>query len=318
MKITICGAGGFIGENLVRHLSNDKKNEITAIFSRKNFIYRVDDNVKCIRANLLDPKHVSEYIQDCDLLLQMAATTSGSNVIVNSPYVHVTDNAIMNSLLLRETVNKKIGHFIFPSCSVMYPSSLEPQDENIDFNNPITDKYFGVGNTKLYIEKMCKFYSTVSNTKFTVIRHTNVYGPYDKFDPAVSHVFAALMRKIVEAKDSIEIWGDGEEGRDLLYIDDLIDFIEKAVQKQENKYELFNVGSGELVKIKNLATTIMNVLDKQLNIEYNSSKPTIPVNITLDYSKAKSLVAWEPKTSLATGIEKTHNWYKENIKDKCQ
>lgn len=310
MKIIICGAGGFIGQNLVEYFAN-MGNDVRAIYSLDAILPKVPSHVSQYRANLTDRIDVDWAIDDCDLLLQFAASTSGSNVIVNNPAVHVTDNAIMNSLILRRTLECKIGHYIFPSCSVMYPSSLLPQTEDsLDFNNPIDKKYFGVGNTKLYIEKMCQFYSQITDTKFTVIRHSNIYGPNDKFDPATSHVFASLLKKIIDNNKSIEIWGDGQEGRDLLYIDDLILFIENVIYWQRNKFDLFNVGSGKLIQIEKLAKIMMEVLEKDLEIHYNKDKPTIPVNILLNCDKAKEIIGWEPTTEIKTGIKKTYEWYK--------
>ena len=311
MKVIICGAGGFIGQNLVEHFTKNG-DEVTALYSPNSEIPAKQKGVSCYHTDLTDKAEVDYWIDDCDLLLQFAASTSGSNVIVNNPAVHVTDNAIMNSLILRRTLECKIGHYIFPSCSVMYPSSLSPQTEDsLDFNNPIDNKYFGVGNTKLYIEKMCEFYSRISPTKFTVIRHSNTYGPYDKFDPERSHVFAALLRKVCDSENELEIWGTGEEGRDLIYIDDLVRFVAMVAERQHTKFEIFNVGGQRLVKINDLAQLMMSTIGKSLPIKHNLEKPTIPVNILLDCRKACRVIGWENKTCLSEGIRKTWEWYRD-------
>jgi len=311
MKIVILGAGGFIGRNLVEYFS--KNHDVVAVYSYNNKVIPIDGVEQC-RANLLNISDIEYVVKECDVMIQAAATTFGSDVTVNKPYVHVTDNAVMNSLILRATVDNKVGHFIFPSCSVMYPSKLTPQTEDIDFNIPITPKYLGVGSTKVYLERMCKFYSEITNTKFTVIRHSNNYGPYDKYELAKSHVFGGLLRKIIDGTEELEIWGDGQEGRDFLYVADLIKFVELAIEKQTDKYQLFNVGSGKLVKIEDLAKLIMKVVGKDLAIRYNINKPTIPVNIILDAGKAKGL-GWEQEVGLEEGIARTFKWYKENFKN---
>jgi nucleoside-diphosphate-sugar epimerase len=115
-----------------------------------------------------------------DVVIQAAATTSGSKDIVNNPSLHVTDNAVMNSYIFREAVSAKVKHVVFFSCTVMYPSSdvAIPEDTAPDPH----PRYFGVAHTKMYIEKMAEFYSRIGETKFTVIRHSNIYGPHDKFD----------------------------------------------------------------------------------------------------------------------------------------
>ena len=115
------------------------------------------------------------------MVLQFAATTSGANDIVNRPYIHVTDNAVMNSLILRECYEQDIKHFVFPSCTVMYQPAEHAQKES-DWNaqDEIFPTYFGVGNTKVYVEKMCEFFSRLGKTKHTVLRHSNMYDPHDR------------------------------------------------------------------------------------------------------------------------------------------
>ena len=113
----------------------------------------------------------------------------------------------------------------------------------------------------------------------------------------------------------LNVWGTGEGGRDLLHVDDLMDFIECAVTRQESQYELFNVGLGEATKIIDLVNKIISHSGKELKIEHDLSKPTIPTSLFLDCSKAKELIQWEPKISIDEGIKKTLQWYKENLMD---
>ena len=94
-------------------------------------------------------------------MLQFAATTSGSNIILNKPYVHVTDNAVMNSYLLKSIFHNKIKHFIFTSCTVMYPDSKIKCNEKMVDENKIFNPYFGAAITKLYIEKLCFFFKNL-------------------------------------------------------------------------------------------------------------------------------------------------------------
>ena len=113
--------------------------------------------------------------------------------------------------------------------------------------------YFGGGCIKVFVEKLGEFYSRLNRNKYTLIRHSNIYGPYDKFDLEKSHVFGASINKVVNSSDNkLTIWGKGAEGRDLLYIEDFINFIDCAIKNQTEKYELFNVGLGKGIKIKDL------------------------------------------------------------------
>jgi nucleoside-diphosphate-sugar epimerase len=198
----------------------------------------------------------------------------------------------------------------------MYQSSDFPiKESEFNANKEIYPSYFGVGWTKVYIEKMCEFYSRMGNTKYTVIRHSNIYGPYDKFDLEKSHAFGANMTKVMTVKNGgkIEVWGTGEEKRDLLYISDLVDFIGLVIDKQKKQFELFNVGYGSSISINSLIKKMIDCSNKDIRIEYDSSKPQIKTKICLDITKAKNIVGWVPKITIDEGIRKTMEWYKSNI-----
>ena len=221
----------------------------------------------------------------------------------------------MNSLLLREAFEQKVKHFIFPSCTVMYQSSDVPVKES-DFDESVDlyPKYYGGGNTKVYIEKMCKFYSTLSDTKFTVMRQSNIYGPYDKFSLDFGHVFAATIVKVVKESSSINVWGTGQEKRDLLHVSDLVDCVNSIVEKQKSNFELVNVGYSESISVSNLVKKIVDISGKNLYINYDKDKPTVNTKLVLDINKAKELFDWNPKILLDVGIKDTLEWYKGNCK----
>lgn len=313
-KVLICGATGFIGRNIAESLAQKDEFEIYGTYLKSN----PPDNpkIKMIKADLTNKEDVDKAVKGMNLIIQAAATTSGAKDIVTRPYIHVTDNAIMNSLIFRSAYEHKVGQVIFFSCSLMYQSSPTPVKENdFDANKPFNSSYFGSGWTKLYIEKMCEFYSRLGPTKYTVIRHSNIYGPYDKFDLEKSHVFGATITKVMANKDGkIIVWGSGEEERDLLYVSDLVNFVDSAINKQKTDFEIFNVGYGSSVSVADLVKKIISHSGKDIKIEYDLSKPTIKTKICLDATKAKNYLGWTPKLSLDEGIEKTIKWYKVNFK----
>ena len=124
-KILICGATGFIGRNLINYFLDKKSYKVYATYNnRKPFkIDQFGENINWIKANLLSQKDVVNALRNKDIVIQAAATTSGSKDILQRPYIHVTDNAVMNSLLLRSAYHNDVKHFIFFSCTVMYQSS---------------------------------------------------------------------------------------------------------------------------------------------------------------------------------------------------
>ena len=315
-KILLCGATGFIGKNLLEHFSSRGNHSIRAIYHNKlpDIEPSEHPNVEFIFADLNNKADVDRVMEGVNIVLQFAATTSGAKDITTKPFIHVTDNAVMNSLLLRSAYENNVEHFVFPSCTVMYQPSEEALSED-DFSgeDEIYPKYFGVGNTKVYIEKMCDFYSRLGRTKHTVIRHSNIYGPHDKYDLERSHVFGATVTKVMTAKDKVVMWGTGEEKRDLLHVDDLCRFVELALENQKKEYELFNVGLGQAVPVRDLVQKIINASGKKLKIESDLTKPTIKTSLYLDWKKAFTILGWCPEITLDKGIEKTLKWYKENI-----
>jgi GDP-L-fucose synthase len=313
-KILVCGATGFIGRNVAECFSKFDDMEVYGVYNKRPTYDCA--NLNWIKADLNNIDDINNILDGVDIIIQAAATTSGSKDIVSSPYIHVTDNAVMNSLLFRVAFEKKVKHVIFFSCTVMLQSSSKAQTEDdYNANMDLHPRYFGVGHTKLYLEKMCDFYSRIAETKYTVIRHTNIYGPHDKFDLERSHVFGATITKVLSSKDgNISVWGTGEEERDLLYVDDLVNFIQCAIQNQKSQFGLYNCGSGKSISIKSLVNKIIKTSGKELVVEHDLSQPTIKTSLSLDCSKAEKEINWKPKTSIDDGIIKTIDWWKKNVK----
>ncbi len=312
-KLLVCGATGFIGRNIIETLVDRDDLELVGTYLNS----RPVDNTKfkMIQADLTNKEDVNRATEGMDIIIQAAATTSGAKDIVTKPYHHVTDNAVMNSLIFRSAYEKQVSQVIFFSCTVMYQSSDMPVKEtDFDANKEIFPNYFGVGWTKVYIEKMCEFYSKLGQTKYTAIRHSNIYGPHDKFDLERSHVFGATMTKVMTNNDGrIVVWGPGTEKRDLLYIGDLVDFTVKTIEKQKSPFELVNVGFGKAISIKELVHKIIECSGKEISVEHDLSQPHIPTSLSLDITKAKEIFSWEPLVSLEDGIKKTMEWYRREI-----
>jgi nucleoside-diphosphate-sugar epimerase len=309
-RVVVCGATGFIGRNVAESLALHPAFDVIGIhharppFSHPGIAWR--------QADLTQRTQAGQAIEGADIVIQAAAVTSGASDIVQRPYIHVADNAVMNSHLLRAAFEHKVGHFVFFSCSVMYASSERPQKED-DFadTGTIDPKYFGAACTKLYIERMCEFYARIGETRFTVVRHSNVYGAHDKFDPERSHVFGGTVHKALTSNDGrMVVWGDGRERRDLLYVSDLVDFVCRALARQTAPFGLYNVGSGEAVPVQSLVKEIVAASGKNLRIENDLRKPTIPISISLDCTRAHRELGWQPKMSLAEGIRQTLDWYR--------
>jgi len=328
MNILILGASGFIGRNVLDYFSKYKENKIVATWKTR----RIEDteNVFGLSADLTTETEVkmvfdfADKILDnkIDVVIQAAATTSGSKDALSKPWYHVTDNAVMNSLILREELNHNVSHHIFFSCTVMYSGlkGMATEDTKIDH---IDDKYFGVGWTKVYLEKMCEFYSRFKKTKYTAIRHSNIYGPYDKFDLDHSHFFGATITKVMTAKDGgdIIVWGNGEDKRDFLYATDLVGFLNELIEKRfgitDKDYILFNLGSGENTTTNEVVRKVVEASGKELRILNDLSAPSISISFSVGNAVIKRYgFGWEPRITIEEGIEQTIQWWKENYNKK--
>jgi GDP-L-fucose synthase len=311
-KILICGATGFIGRNMTESFSKLDGYEVHAVrFKRSEYDC---GNVIWHQADLRESNRVDQLVRGMDIIIQAAATTSGAKDIVSKPYIHVTDNAVMNSYLFRSAYHHNVKHVLFFSCTVMYPSSSKGLCEvDFDANRPLHPRYFGVGNTKIYLEKMCEFYSSISETKYTAIRHSNIYGPYDKFDLERSHFFGANVTKTMLSEDSITMWGEGEEERDMLHVDDLIEFVRLSIERQPIGYRLYNCGLGNANSVKEIIRMIVEASGKNLEIRHDLSQPSIKTSLYLDCGLAEKELGWRPRVSLKEGIERTILWWKDNI-----
>lgn len=308
-KILICGASGFIGYNLLEYLSKRKDFEVVGTY-KTNMYGRINPGDKrLIKADLTDKKQVEIITRGVDVIIQAAANTSGAKDVIERPYIHVTDNVLMNTLLFRAAHDNNVSQVIFYSCTIAYPNTNKPLKEtDMDLNRDF-GKYFGAGWMKVYTEKQCEFYSRLGRTKYTAIRHSNIYGPYDRFDLERSHVCGATITKVMTAKNKITVWGEGKEERDLLYISDLARFTELVIDKQDYAYDVFNVGLGKVISVKELVKKIISLSGKKLEIKYDKNGPSIGTKIQINTNKAMEKFDWRPRVDLDEGLKKTIEWY---------
>ena len=309
-KILVCGGSGFIGKNIIQFLKN-KNYKIYATYKSnkpKGFEF-----VKWIKSDLTLISDVNRTIKNYEIVIQCAAITSGAKDMTKNPLSLIGDNVVMNTLILKEIIKKKINHFVFLSCSVMYHhSNKNLKESDYDPRKKLNDVYAGMALSKVFIENMCKFYSKKSKTKFSVLRHTNIYGPYDKFDNSKSHFMASIISKIRRANENVSVWGNGKERRDFLYVEDLCNGIQCVLKKQKNNFEILNLSYGKTYSVKEIVYKVKDLYKKNLKIIFDRNKPTIKINISVDNAKIFKKYNWKPINSIENGIKKTISWYSKN------
>ncbi len=310
-KVLVAGGAGFVGTNLILKLLDTNAKIRATIHNKPPQI--TDSKVEFMKVDLTNPEHCKKAVEGMDFVFMCAANTSGAAVIEKTPLVHVTPNVIMNSLMLEASYNAGVKKFLFISSNTVYPLTDYPVKEE-DINYSLYEKYFPVGWMKIFTEKMCEMYSTKIKQPMTtiIVRPGNIYGPYDDFGWESSHVIPALIRKVVERQTPLEVWGDGNDIKDFIFVEDLAEGLISSMEKID-KFDQLNIGGGEPVTIKDVLQAITEVDDfKNPNIVFNSSKPTmIPIRL-IDTSKARKELHFTPKISLKEGIQKTIEWYKEN------
>ena len=200
----------------------------------------------------------------------------------------------------------------------MYHSSKIPLSEkSLNLSKPINSKYFGSAWNKIFGEKSCEFYSKFKTTKFSVIRHSNIYGPHDKFDLKKSHFLGATINKVMNSKTKkIVFWGKGKEMRDFLYVDDLVDGIEKIIKKQKKYFDIVNLSYGKSYPVIEIAKKIIKISKMKKTIKFDISKPNIDIDLSLSNKYALRSYNWKPITELDKGLQYTINWYKKFYKIK--
>ena len=310
-KILVCGGSGFIGLNVVKFFKNRNYSVVATYKTKKP---KNTYNATWVKADFTSTKNMKKVMRNSNIIIQCAGITSGAKNMVSKPFMFMGDNVIMNSLLIREAIQNKIQHFVFLSCTVMYHHSNSRLKENdYDPQKKLNNVYEGMALTKVYIENICKFYAKRSNTKFSVLRHTNMYGPHDKFENINSHFMASAITKSRYASKKLILWGGGKEKRDFLYIEDLCSAIKNVIDKQKIKFDLVNIGYGKAFSIKNIVGKIRKITRKNYNIFFDKRKPSIKINILIDNSKMVKKYGWKPKTSIDEGIKKTVYWYTNNF-----
>jgi GDP-L-fucose synthase len=313
-NVLVAGGSGFIGANLILRLLA-LGSYIRATYHNTLPVIK-DDRIEYVQADLISKEDCKRVAEGMDYVFMCAANTSGAAVMALTPLAHVTPNVVMNAYIMEASYEAKIKKFIFISSSAAYPPSADrPVCEDEMFLGDPPEIYYSVGWMKRYAEILCKIYALKIKSPMpcAVVRPSNMYGPYDKYDFGKSHVTAALLRRVVERHDPLEVWGTGEDVRDLLYIDDFIDGLILAAERVET-YGAVNIASGKGYSVKQILQTLLEV-DGYTNarVLFDPSKPsTIPIRL-IDTQQAETLLGFNAKTDLVEGMRKAVSWYRDNI-----
>lgn len=310
-KILVTGGAGFIGTNLALKLAALGARLRLTVHDKP--LQAPFPNAEVFKVDLRRPEDCARSVEGIDYVFNCSAHTSGAAVIRATPLVHITPNVLINTLLLEAAYRARVSKLCFISSSAAYPPTGDrPVTEPEMFNGDPHDVYFPAGWMKRYAEVLCRTYAEkISPPMPTVaIRASNVYGPYDKYDPAVSHVTAALVRRVVERQSPLEVWGTGEDVRDLIYVDDFIDGV-LAAFATDVPYVAVNICAGAGHTVREVLETLLRIDHfAAAEVRFDPSRPsTIPIRL-VDNRLALEQLGFEARTSLEEGLRRTLLWYR--------
>ncbi|HEY0680194.1 MAG TPA: NAD-dependent epimerase/dehydratase family protein [Chitinophagaceae bacterium] len=315
-KAIVFGAGGFIGSHLVRRLKNEGYWVKGADLKHPSFMKSYAD--KFVIADLRKREEVEALIdQDADELYQLAADMGGAGYLFtgenDANVMH--GSALINLHTAEVSRLKKVKHLFFSSSACVYPKHNQSESENPCCSEDSVypaDPDSEYGWEKLFSERLYQSYHRNYALNIKIARFHNVYGPGNPWCGGKEKAPAAICRKIAEAEEGgqIEIWGNGEQTRSFLYIDDCIDGI-RMLMKSDYQRPV-NIGSEESVTINYLAERVMKMFGKKLSVRHING----PVGVqgrNSDNSLMNSITGWEPVVSLDEGIRQTYLWISDQL-----
>ena len=310
-RIYVAGNTGMVGSAIIRLLKDKGYDNIISSPSGHWDLRRQDDVERFFRIN--NPEYV----------FLAAAKVGGIGANSTQPAEFIYDNLMIQTNIIDAAYRYGVKKVIMLGSSCIYPKFAEqPITEEALLTGKLEGSNDAYAVAKIAGIKMCQAYRQQYGFNAISLMPTNLYGPNDNFDLENSHVLPAMIRKCHEGKDNvsndmggpymhpIDLWGDGSPMREFLHVDDLAEAVYTCMQKYDDP-EPINIGTGEDVTLKELATTIADVVGFTGGFNWDTSKPNGTPRKVLNVDKVKSL-GWEPKISLEEGIASTYKWYLGN------
>lgn len=273
-----------------------------------------------IELDLREQEEVRDFLKKMkpDVIIDAAAKVGGIMANNDFPYQFLMENMQIQNNLISEAHNLGVKKFIFLGSSCIYPKlALQPLKEDCLLTGSLetTNEWYALA--KISGVKLCQAIRKQFKKDFVSLMPTNLYGTHDNFDLNSSHVLPAMLRKFHEAKEndnaSVILWGTGKPMREFLFVDDMAEAVVFALENQLPGY-LYNVGTGEDITIKELAAIIQKIVGHNGPIIWDESKPDGTPRKLLDVSKMHN-IGWKHQVDLEQGIQKTYNWFLENIEN---
>jgi len=321
--IVIAGAGGFIGGSLTRFFHDQGYTHIRAIDKKPlpNWYQRIR-GVECICMDLSEKENAIKAVEGAVEVYNLAADMGGMGFIERFR-IECLRSILINTHMIEAAYRAGAERYFFSSSACAYNVTLQ-QDPNVRALKE-TDAYpamaeRGYGWEKLMSEMFCQEYTAERGMKTYIARFHNVYGPNGTWDGGREKAPAAICRKVIEAKANneheITIWGDGEQTRSFMYIDDCTKGIDMIVDCDDLIATPINLGSNELIAINKLVSLAEEIGGVKLARKYDLDAPRGVAGRNSDNTFIQQILKWEPKTPFKDGLAKTYAWIEQQYDDR--
>ncbi len=302
-KIYVAGHRGMVGSAIIRAL---KKR------GHENFILKTHDEL-----DLTIQSDVQNFFKEetPDIVFLAAAKVGGINANIANPVGFLMDNIIIQHNVLKSAFDFGVEKLIFLGSSCIYPAKAQqPLKEEYLLTGPLEPTNEGYALSKIVGLKSCEYFNKQYGTNYIGVMPPNLYGINDNFDLETAHVVAALIKKMHIAKindePQVEIWGSGNQYRELMFVDDMADATLYAADNYTGD-SFINIGVGIDYTIREISETIQKVVGYDGELFFNTSKPDGMFRKVLDVSNFNNL-GWKSKVTLDEGLNLTYKWFLDN------
>ncbi len=317
MKILVAGAGGFIGGHLVKNLLDEGHEVVCADLKPLEYWFQSFDKCKNFSLDLKEFENCIKVSKNVDFIYNMACNMGGMGFIENNK-AECMLSVLINTNFLRASLKNSVKRYFFSSSACVYNASKQKKtfvDGLKEEDAYPADPEDGYGWEKLFSERMCRHFTEDFGLETRVLRYHNVYGPEGTYDGGRDKAPAAICRKIANAKlqnnKIIDVWGDGEQTRSFMYIDDCIHGTKMVFNSNSSK--VYNLGSDEQVSINQLIDIIEDIAEHKVERNYQLDKPKGVRGRSSDNTLINDDFNWSPSIKLYDGLKTTYNWIFKQI-----